>query len=243
MSATGQPLSVEEAERLHQCRTVVKTSVRRSYVEVGAALTEIRDRKLYRQDYATFETCCQAEFSMSRPQAYRLIDAFHVASNLSPMGDILSSPEDLAPLFDNGDIPHSERVARSLTKLDPEQQRDAWNLARAASENPTAAQVEQAAKAFQGKNSQGTQRHTIKLFEGTVEMSLLDKLFDLGFNYASEASEAIEERAATSQERAAALAFLFNDFERITESIRAHFAPNPETDPDETEPASPKETS
>ena len=52
---------------------------------------------------------------MSRPQAYRLIDAAGVVKNLSPMGDTQ---------------PTSKRQVRPLTRLDLPQQREAWDLAR-----------------------------------------------------------------------------------------------------------------
>jgi site-specific DNA-methyltransferase (adenine-specific) len=50
---------------------------------------------------------------MSRPRAYQLIEAATVATNLSTMVD----------------IPTTERQARPLTVLDPEQQREAWQRA------------------------------------------------------------------------------------------------------------------
>jgi len=60
-------------------------------------------------------------------RAYRLIDAAQVVRILSPVGDIQ---------------PTSERQIRSLTKLEPEEQREAWKIATAISPKPTAAIVE-----------------------------------------------------------------------------------------------------
>ena len=67
---------------------------------------------------------------MSRPQAYRLIDAAEVAKNLSPIED----------------IPTSEGVTRPLTKLQPDQQREAWALACAINPSPTAPDVQRVAQ-------------------------------------------------------------------------------------------------
>jgi len=81
------------------------------FVETGQALLAIRDGKLYREFFGTFEEYCQAKWGMSRPQAYRLIGAAEVVTNLSPIGDIL---------------PAAESQIRPLTALEPDQQREAW---------------------------------------------------------------------------------------------------------------------
>jgi hypothetical protein len=192
-------------------------------VEAGKALTEILAKKLYRH-LGTFEQYVKAPWKIGYRRAAQLMEVAKAADNLNNC---------------SGDVLHESQI-RPLVGLDPDQQREAWKLATAGSENPTAAQVEQAVRAFKDKDCLRAQRHTIKLFEVSAEMSLLEKLSDLGFNYVSEVYKAFEERAATSEERDEALLFLFNDFERITESIRAHFALNPETDRDATEPVSSK---
>jgi len=51
---------------------------------------------------------------MSRPRAYRLMEAAEVNSNLSPIGDI---------------VPASESQLRPLTSLAPEDQRTVWTQA------------------------------------------------------------------------------------------------------------------
>ena len=56
---------------------------------------------------------CRDRWGMNRAHAYRLIDAANVADNLSP----------------EGDIPTSERQARPLARLKPEQQAEAWKEA------------------------------------------------------------------------------------------------------------------
>lgn len=76
-----QPLSDGERLRFEQCRTIVRTNLKTCF-EVGAALMEIRDGKLYREHWKTFEAFCQAEFSMSRRHADRLIEADAVKKSL-----------------------------------------------------------------------------------------------------------------------------------------------------------------
>ena len=50
---------------------------------VGNALKEIRDSKLYREDYKTFEKYVSDKWKMQKSQAYRLIDSSVINQNLS----------------------------------------------------------------------------------------------------------------------------------------------------------------
>lgn len=99
-----------------------------TFVDVGLALTEIRNNRLYKETHGTFEDYCRERWGWNRSYAYRQIAAAETASLLSPMGD----------------KPESERVARPLTRLEPEQQREAWEEAVRESPDgkPTAAIVE-----------------------------------------------------------------------------------------------------
>jgi len=77
-------------------------------------LLAIRESKLYRQEYGTFEEYCQDRWNLSRPRAYQLIDAAAIAGRLSTIVDIL---------------PATESQARPLTQLEPEEQAVAWQQA------------------------------------------------------------------------------------------------------------------
>ena len=44
-------------------------------LEMGLALGEIRDLRLYRRDYGSFEEYCRAKWGCGRQQVYRLIKA------------------------------------------------------------------------------------------------------------------------------------------------------------------------
>ena len=87
-----------------------------TFVEVGEALLEIRDRRLYRATHKSFGIYCQERWGLGRAHAHRLIASSQVVRVLSPVGD----------------VPENERQARELTPLlsDPERLRDAWVLAR-----------------------------------------------------------------------------------------------------------------
>lgn len=69
-------------------------------------MAEIRDSKLYRADFNTFEAYCKEKWGWSRPYAYQLIDAAGVvkAIPVSAMADKITS----------------ERQARELSKVEPE---------------------------------------------------------------------------------------------------------------------------
>ena len=92
-----------------------------TFVEVGEALMEIRDRRLYRpnpatrhQGYTNFEDCCRERWGMKRTRADQLIGAAGILKNLTTM--VVA--------------PKNERQVRPLTKLkDPEDQRAAWAAA------------------------------------------------------------------------------------------------------------------
>ncbi len=71
---------------LAECESVIERGLA-TFVEVGQALMEIRDRRLYREQYETFEDYCRERWGWERAHAYRLIDSAQVAKLLSPIGD------------------------------------------------------------------------------------------------------------------------------------------------------------
>ena len=107
-----QTLTVTEVGRLAELETTIRQGLD-TFLAVGSALLEIREARLYRAEFPTFEEYCIQRWDMKRAHAYRLMDAAQVAHNLSPMGDIL---------------PTSERQARPLTRLTPRLQREIWPL-------------------------------------------------------------------------------------------------------------------
>ena len=130
-----QLLTITESERLEKCEEVIERGLK-TFVDVGGSLLEIRDSKLYRTGYATFEEYCRDRWGMSRIHAHRMIEAASVTNNLLPMGNIL---------------PINERQARPLTQLEPDQQREAWRavIDNAPPTGITAALVLEAAKEIQ----------------------------------------------------------------------------------------------
>ncbi len=127
-------LSIVESDNLLLYESIIERGLK-TFVEVGNALLAIRESKLYRQDYGTFEEYCQERWGMQRAHAYRLIDAAGVVKSLSPIGDIL---------------PATESQARPLTQLEPEEQAVAWQQAVETAPNGkvTAAHVQQVVKSY-----------------------------------------------------------------------------------------------
>lgn len=95
-------LTAVEATTLDDLEGVIEKGLS-GFVEVGTALSRIRDGKLYRETHSTFDDYCRERWSISRAHAYRQIEAAGVAAALSPVGDIPSErvARELAPLKDD----------------------------------------------------------------------------------------------------------------------------------------------
>jgi hypothetical protein len=120
-------LSDVERDRLTACEAVIERG-RAVFVEVGEALMTVRDNRLYREQYDTFEVYCQERWGMTHRHADRLIESAEVFGGLGPMG-----PK-----------PTNERQARELAALkgDPDVMAEAWRAAGERTEGrPTAAVV------------------------------------------------------------------------------------------------------
>ncbi len=129
-------LSEAESAKLSRLEAVIETGLV-EFKRVGLALLEIRDSRLYRAEFGTFEEYCRERWGMSKTHANRYVEAAGVAVNLTPMGVIQ---------------PERERQLRPLAPLEPEQQREAWATAvrEAGGAQPTAAIVERAVEIVRG---------------------------------------------------------------------------------------------
>jgi len=77
---------------------------RQTFIEVGDALKQIRDRHLYRETHATFEAYCRERWGWSRSYAHRNIEAAEAVQTLP-----------------NGNRPTTEAQARELVPLTPDE--------------------------------------------------------------------------------------------------------------------------
>lgn len=90
-----------------------------TFREVGSALLEIRDSRLYRDTHASFEAYCQERWSINRTVAYRFMDSAKVVQ-------VLGDPPDLK----------NEAQARELITLldEPEKAKKVWKAVEERSE-------------------------------------------------------------------------------------------------------------
>lgn len=102
-------------QRLQSCESVIEKGLK-TFIEVGEALLEIRETKLYLAVYSTFDAYCQERWGMSIRQSQRYISAARVVNNLK-----------------EGDpwvvLPTSERQVRALGSLQPAEQQQVWQAA------------------------------------------------------------------------------------------------------------------
>lgn len=106
-------LSTQETVRLCELERIIQKG-KDTFVEVGTALSEIRDSKIYRATFKTFEEYCEKRWAFNRDYASKMIMAAEVVGNLSTMVD----------------KPANERQARPLAKLPAEKQPEAWKKAQ-----------------------------------------------------------------------------------------------------------------
>ena len=118
----------------------LERKVERAFYEAGKALQELRERRLYRNTHKTFESYCQERFGHSRQKANFLIAGAKAYDNLTT-NCCQTDPENLTTngtqtetetqMTTNGTqiLPTSEGQVRPLTKLEPDQQREAWQKA------------------------------------------------------------------------------------------------------------------
>jgi hypothetical protein len=145
-------LSGNEKNRLAELETQIKDA----FYRAGQALKEIRDWRLYRNQYPTFEDYCLDRWGIARNYANKLIAASDVVQNLSTIGT---------------HIPASERQARPFSSLPPKQQIDAWQevVATAQKGRITTALCEKVAEKYKKMSTTGTQPEPISQPNKTQE--------------------------------------------------------------------------
>lgn len=105
-------LTLTETYALAGLETIIERGLS-AFFEVGSALLEIRENRLYRANYTTFGDYCRERWGMAGRTAYQFIDAALVVDNVRN----LRIP-----------VPANEAQARPLTGLEPEVQRIVWDV-------------------------------------------------------------------------------------------------------------------
>ncbi len=115
-------LARENAERRSLLEDIIDRGFQ-TFLEVGSALKEIKERKLWSPEYASFEDYCEGRWNWTMRYANNVVRAARTAQILGPP------------------FPANEAIAREMAKLvedDPEQGQAAWAAFTADSPNPTA---------------------------------------------------------------------------------------------------------
>ena len=156
-------ITLDERSRLFQLEETIRQGLN-TFVDVGNALLEIRDKRLYRQEYSTFEDYCNKQWNMKQSRAYQFMDSAKVVGILqsSTIGELL---------------PTNEAQARPLASLEPAEQIEAWK--RAITSTPegkiTAAVVLKAAKEVEQERREERRQERI---ENIAEMVSNNKPLD-----------------------------------------------------------------
>lgn len=124
-----EPIALSESRRLIALEETIEAG-RQTFVEVGLALAEIRDSRLYRNEHKTFESYCKARWNFSRQYAHCLIASSDAVATM---------PEKCQPVVDN------ERAARALSKVEPSKRVEVLEKA-ASSGKVTAKSIREAAE-------------------------------------------------------------------------------------------------
>jgi hypothetical protein len=110
-----EKLEPNEKKEYKRLLAVVRSGLD-GFMEAGRALMEIREKRLYREQFTSFEEFVKTEFKMSKPHATRVIGAYSVVEGLSEAGHKM--------------LPSSERVARELGAVPEEMRAQVWERAQ-----------------------------------------------------------------------------------------------------------------
>lgn len=83
--------------RLSELEIIIERGLN-TFIETGEALLEIRDNRLYKNSYSTFEEYCRERWGMYRDKADRYIAAAKLVENLTPIGVIPANEAQARPL-------------------------------------------------------------------------------------------------------------------------------------------------
>ncbi len=111
---TREELSEEQEFLLKKCENIIRIGLS-TFVEVGLALKEIQDQRLYRRTDKTFEDYLQRSMGLSRPYAYNLIESAKL------MRELRTSVE-----VDKASLPKNEAQARELIRIEPSRRVEVW---------------------------------------------------------------------------------------------------------------------
>lgn len=119
----SQSSPTAEASRLLDLETTIETGLEtceRTFFEIGVALTEIRDGRLYKATHSSFDAYCLARWGFTKSYAETLIRAAVIVKQLSRET--------------SGPLPANASQVRALATLLPSNRVRAWEAALEAAE-------------------------------------------------------------------------------------------------------------
>ncbi len=142
-------LTQDEAADLHDCEAIIYQVSVQAYQQIGSALKRIRDQRLYRADYPSFEAYCEIRWELQKAQAYQYIDAATVAKNLIEQRALCEKKNKASKILDA--LPNKSQ-AYVLAKYKPAQQLELWEEANRQAPNGrmTAAYLKEFADTYTG---------------------------------------------------------------------------------------------
>ncbi|UQX87082.1 hypothetical protein M6D93_12295 [Jatrophihabitans telluris] len=123
---TTVPLSRADEATLHELEAVISTGLD-TFIQVGLALAEVRDSKLYRATHHSFAAYVEDRFEIGRSRAYQLMDAAKMVAEMSTIVDT--------------HLPTSEGQVRALAGLAPAQAAAVMAEVSSITAAPTAATI------------------------------------------------------------------------------------------------------
>lgn len=93
----GEAFVAHSSRTRDELETIIERGLK-TFIEVGSALLEIRERRLYKPAFSNFEEYCRERWGWSKTHANRQIAAAQVAQTLTPRGVTLPSEKHARPL-------------------------------------------------------------------------------------------------------------------------------------------------
>lgn len=100
-------LTREESVALADCEERIERGMK-TFVEVGQALAAVRENRLYRADYDTFESYCQGRWGFTRQRAQQITAAAELATTIVDTG--LPAPANEGQARELAKVPEPERA-------------------------------------------------------------------------------------------------------------------------------------
>lgn len=112
-------LTTSETKQYENLKKTIRNGLK-GFLEVGRALCEIRDRRLYGDEFDSWDQFCRACFDMTRSYASRLVSSAQCVEEMKEM----------LPIGNKTSLPIRESQVRELLRLETSEERsEAWQQA------------------------------------------------------------------------------------------------------------------